>query len=474
MNGIGTGYQAIQDKETTPLFRVLQGFHILSTLGTVGLTAKVEGGTEAAKEAVLSASLWGVPYLVSQGIRSRKTVTPATTEESDAPPASPVTPKTPLWAVSPKASASVSAGENKGAWGSGDNPPPTPKESEADKLIQRHVELLEELKKENLSGESKTYSRELQLKLARLDSDYLKFLHNSFLFNPSRKDQKVRGELIQRIFPSYEAVVVQYEKMGGDEKFPMMRTQAALYDIVNRINHLAQMSLKEQTTNMGMLDDLGGQYPARVEETQGIEGFDRTEFDAAGQTLAQLQAQYSRSLNWGSVDNPPPTPKESEADKLIQRNGELLEELKKENLSGESKTDSRELQLKLARLGSDCFKFFHYSSIKDEQVRNELNQRIDPSYDALWRQFQEMGGPEKFPMMWPQYHLYHIVNDINHFAQMSLEEQTANMGMLDNLGSQYPARVEATQGIEGLDRTEFDKAGQTLAQLQAQYPQSLN
>jgi len=57
MNGIGTGYQAIQDKETTPLFRVLQGFHILSTLGSVGLTAKVEGGKEAAKEAVWSASL---------------------------------------------------------------------------------------------------------------------------------------------------------------------------------------------------------------------------------------------------------------------------------------------------------------------------------------------------------------------------------------------------------------------------------
>jgi hypothetical protein len=161
------------------------------------------------------------------------------------------------------------------------------------------------------------------------------------------------------------------------------------------------------------------------------------------------------------------------ADTLIQRHGELLEELKKENLSGESKTDSRELQLKLARLRSDYHKFL-YSSIKDMRVRHEWRERIYPSNQALWIQFDEMGGPWRFPMMWPQYELYEIVNGINHFAQMSPKEQTANMWRLRNLGSQYPARVEETQGIEGFDRTEFDAAGQTLAQLQAKYRRLLN
>ena len=176
---------------------------------------------------------------------------------------------------------------------------------------------------------------------------------------------------------------------------------------------------------------------------------------------------------WESVDNPPPTPKESEADKLIQRHVELLEELKKENLSGESKTDSRELQLKLARLVSDCFKFLYYSSIKDEKVRDEWRERIFPSNAALWRQFDEMGGPWKFPMMRPQFRLYNIVNGINRFAQMSPNEQADNMRMLCDLGGEHPARVKEARGIEGLDRAEFDAAGQTLRQLQAQYPQSL-
>jgi len=306
MNGIGTVYQAGRDGETPTLLRAFQALHFASTLGSVGLTAKVEGGKEAAKEAVLSASLWGVPYLVSSGIRSLRgsaPVSPGSSSsvtaleeaesagKSDAPQADP---KATGAADQPEGSASVSAGENKAAWESVDNPPPTPEESEADKLIQRHGELLEELKKENLSGEGKTASRELQLKFARLGTDYLKFLYNS-----SIKDEKVRGELSQRIYPSHKALWIQFEEMGGPWRFPMMWPQFRLYDIVNEINRFAQMSLDEQADNMPMLCDLGGDYgyPARVEETQGIEGFDRTEFDAAGQTLRQLQAQYPESLN---------------------------------------------------------------------------------------------------------------------------------------------------------------------------------
>ena len=161
------------------------------------------------------------------------------------------------------------------------------------------------------------------------------------------------------------------------------------------------------------------------------------------------------------------------ADTLIQRCEKLLEEMEKEAPSGEGKTASTELQFKLARLFSDSPKFLYYSSIKDEQVRDEWRERIDPSYEALWGQFHEMGGSRKFPMMWPQFRLYKIVNDINHFDQMSLEEQTTNMGMLRDLGRDYPAGVKEATGISGLDWAEFDAAGETLAQLQAQYPQSL-
>jgi hypothetical protein len=161
------------------------------------------------------------------------------------------------------------------------------------------------------------------------------------------------------------------------------------------------------------------------------------------------------------------------ADTLIQRCEKLLEEMKEEGPSGEGKTASTELQFKLARLYSDRHKFL-YSSIKDEQVRGELSQRIHPSYEAVWRQFHDMGGDEKFPMMWPRYLLYDIVNDINYFAQMSQKDQAANMLWLRNLGRAYPAGVKEATGISGLDRADFAAAEQTLAQLQAQYPQSLN
>ena len=182
----------------------------------------------------------------------------------------------------PEGSASASAGENKGAWGSVDNPPPTPKESEVDKRIRGSGGLLENMKKEARSGEGKTVSRELQMELARYLSDG--GVYSSFN----------RAEL-ERMEPSSGALRRQFYEMGGHGKFPMMRPQFLLYEIVNGINHFAQMLPGEQTTNMRMLRHLEEDY-ARVKEAQGIAGLDRAEFDAAGQTLAQLQAQYSRSL----------------------------------------------------------------------------------------------------------------------------------------------------------------------------------
>ena len=157
------------------------------------------------------------------------------------------------------------------------------------------------------------------------------------------------------------------------------------------------------------------------------------------------------------------------ADTLIQRCEELLEEM---TPSGVGKTASTELQFKLARLYSDRPKFL--DSFKDEQVRGELRQRIFPSYEAVWRRIEDMGGVKKFPMIHTQSLLYHIADDINHFAQMSPNEQADNMRMLCDLGGEHPARVKEARGIEGLDRAEFDAAGKILRQLQAQYPESLN
>jgi len=259
-NGIGTGYQAGRDEGTPTLLRALQGLHFASTLGSVGLTANVEGGKQAAKEFVLSGLLYGGSKYVAGKIRSPK-ASPAEDESAGKAVDTPTTSQEPY-----------------------------SHEVEAAKLITRYGELLEEMKKEALSGEGKTDSRELQLKLARLDSDYGK------LFYSSIKDEQVRGELLQRIFPSFGALRRQFYEMGGDEKFPMMWPQYQLYNIVNGINHFAQMSPKEQADNMWMLRNLGSQYPSILEEATGIAGLDRTEFDAAGQTLRQLQAQYSRSL----------------------------------------------------------------------------------------------------------------------------------------------------------------------------------
>ena len=80
------------------------------------------------------------------------------------------------------------------------------------------------------------------------------------------------------------------------------------------------------------------------------------------------------------------------ADTLIQRCEKLLEEMEKEAPSGEGKTASQGLQMEFAKLGSDYVKFLYNSSIKDEKVRDEWRERIDPSYEALWGQFHEMGG----------------------------------------------------------------------------------
>ena len=157
------------------------------------------------------------------------------------------------------------------------------------------------------------------------------------------------------------------------------------------------------------------------------------------------------------------------ADTLIQRCEKLLEEMKEEA----RKTAPQGLQMKMAKLMSDYVKFDDFRNLPKE-VRDELRPTIEPSFKAVWRQFDEMGGDEKFPMMRTQYKLYNIVNEINGFAQMSPNQQFAHMWWLRLLGKDYPAGVKRAQGIEGLDRADFAAAGETLRQLQAQYPQSLN
>ena len=132
------------------------------------------------------------------------------------------------------------------------------------------------------------------------------------------------------------------------------------------------------------------------------------------------------------------------------------------------------MQLKFARLDSDYLKFLYYSSIKDEKVRDELVQKIYPSSEAVWRLVSELGANEKFPIINPLYRLYDMANQINYFDQMSAGGQTPHIQELKFLGMMYPAALEEAQGIEGLDMTEFREAGEKLAQLQAQYPQSQN
>ena len=77
----------------------------------------------------------------------------------------------------------------------------------------------------------------------------------------------------------------------------MTLPQYQLYRIVDDINGFAQMSPNQQFAHMWWLRLLGKDYPAGVKRAQGIEGLDRADFAAAGETLRQLQAKYSRSLN---------------------------------------------------------------------------------------------------------------------------------------------------------------------------------
>ena len=73
------------------------------------------------------------------------------------------------------------------------------------------------------------------------------------------------------------------------------------------------------------------------------------------------------------------------------------------------------------------------------------------------------GAAEKFPMIDPQIRLYDIANQIKYFAQTSARKQdsTSLMPMLVN----YQLALEKAQGIEGLDRAEFDAAELVLHKL---------
>ena len=345
-----------------------------------------------------------------------------------------------------KTSAPASSDENETPGESVDIPPNTPEEYEAEELIKRYGVLLEELKQEvPLEGEGKPASRESQIKWAKILADQNKPV--------MLKDETVRDE-----FDEFMLSVLGHLELGGPKSSLIMLEQLVLYRIANEINNFAQMSLEEQADNMETLHSLGKRYSGSPQLPREL---DTTEFLKAGDTLARLQVQYSRSLH------------EFEAGELVQRFEELLEDMKKEALSGEGNTAPRELQLKIARFKSDYINLLNVRNPAAE-IRDELIKRIQPSIEAVDDQYHKMGALAKFPIMITQSQLYGIVNRINRLAQRSAVGQNPNIRELVDLGRNYPAFREEAEREKGLDRAEFDEAGETLRQLQARYPQSQN
>jgi hypothetical protein len=182
----------------------------------------------------------------------------------------------------------------------------------ADTLIQRCEKLLEEMEEEAPLTEGKTASQGLQMKMAKLGSDYGKFLSFRNLANEVRDELRptmaslysdprtflfspIEDELLVRVAHSFEAVREQYEEMGGDQKFPMTWPQYLLYEFVDDINGFAQMSQEDQGAHKGMLNNLARNYRGALYKAQGRAGLDMTEFYEAGQkTLTQLRLRHSQ------------------------------------------------------------------------------------------------------------------------------------------------------------------------------------
>ena len=163
--------------------------------------------------------------------------------------------------------------------------------------------------------------------------------------------------------------------------------------------------------------------------------------------------------------------REVESNKLIQRYGDLLLELQKQDLSGEGKIASVDSQMNMARLNADQERFFR--SIEDEQVRNDLEERVFNS-ERLREYFEQFGdSEEKFPIVYAQQELFEIADKIKDFARMSQEEQAAALALndryLEDLEYTYTRARKMRQGIEGLDRAGFIDSGTVLDRLLASY-----
>ena len=103
-----------------------------------------------------------------------------------------------------------------------------------------------------------------------------------------------------------------------------------------------------------------------------------------------------------------------------------------------------------------------------------MEQRIQPLAKALWEYSHPNGGPQRIPIRGVLDELYRTLDEIYDLARMSREKQAANMGRLDSLRGAYQTLSNTAKGIEGVDETQFRGVEETLAQLQAQYPQSQN
>ena len=168
--------------------------------------------------------------------------------------------------------------------------------------------------------------------------------------------------------------------------------------------------------------------------------------------------------------------REVESNKLIQRYGDLLLELQKQDLSGEGKILGKipcvDSQMKMARLNADYERFFR--SIEDQKVRHELDERFFYSETVTeYREYIDRFDDWMFFFAEAQQELFEIADKINDFARMSQEEQAAALALndryLEDLEYTYTRARKMRQGIEGLDRAGFIDSGTVLDRLLASY-----
>ena len=169
--------------------------------------------------------------------------------------------------------------------------------------------------------------------------------------------------------------------------------------------------------------------------------------------------------------------REVESNKLIQRYGDLLLELQKQDLSGEGKILGKipcvDSQMKMARLNADYERFFR--SIEDQKVRHELDERFFYSETVTeYREYIDRFDDWMFFFAEAQQELFEIADKINDFARMSQEEQAAFLALNDRylLDLEYKytrARDEEMKRGFALYWDEFLESGQVLLGLLASH-----